>query len=63
MVIYIFHKIFSQKGSILYELENQITIIGIYNYHGVLLFIAGFIYKKSNNLLCYNFHKVNIPVS
>ena len=28
-----------------FELKNQLTIVGIYNYHGFFMFIAGLIKK------------------
>ena len=43
--IYLSSNIFL-KGSNIYELNNQLTILGIYNYHGFLLLIARFLYKK-----------------
>ena len=43
------------KGPIVYELENKLKSFSIYYNHEFLLFIARFIYKKSNHLFCYNF--------
>ena len=43
------------KRPIVYELKNQLTTLGIYNYHGFYLFIAILTYKNNNYLFCYNF--------
>ena len=59
--IYIFREMFSLKVSDVYELKNQLTILGIYNYHGFFLFIAIFIYKNSNHSFCYNFTYSQYP--
>ena len=55
MVIHILHKIFYLKGSNVYELKNQLTILGVYNYREFSLLISIFIYKNSNHLFCYDF--------
>ena len=62
MVINIFHEIFSLKGSNVYEIKYQLSILGIYNYHGFPSSLQDlftiFIY-----LVCYNFHVVIVPDS
>ena len=55
MVIYIFLDIFYLKGSKYYEFKHQLTIPGVYNYRGIILLIAIFIYKNNNHLFCYDF--------
>ena len=45
---------FSLKVSDVYELKNQLTVHGNYNYHGFFLPIARFIYKNNYHLFCYN---------
>ena len=43
------------KISIIYELKNRLTLLGIYNYHGLSLLIARLSYINNNDLFCYNF--------
>ena len=50
------------KWSNVYYLKHQLTILGIYNYHGFSLFIARFIYKNNNNF-CYIFTYSQCPIS